>query len=190
MAQECDRLRPGYVTLYALGRPRGVDVKGGRLADRLFVFHPSEKRTVLLDVGEPRGLPAPPELAFYDLASGVQLVVEEERLLDGAHVDLGVLVEVVVQRGRPRLLSAQYEEVGHCHPVTSPTIPRKNALCHKSRCYPRNTAGLGCHPSLALSIRTHGTGRGMFVIGACAYTGYVRVRSWEYSTAGELAGVA
>src|SRR5215212_3958155 len=190
MAQEGDRLCSGYVPLYALGGPWGVDVKRGRLANRLLVFHPFEKRAVFLDTGEPRRLPVAPKLAPYDLAFGVQLVVEEEWLLDGAHVDLGVLVEVVVQRGRPRLLSAYYEEVGHRHPATSPTITRKNALCHKSRCYPRNTAGLGCHPSLALSMRTHGTGRGMFVIGACAYTGYVRVRSWEYSTAGELAGVA
>jgi hypothetical protein len=39
-----------------------------------------------------------------------------------------MLVEVVIERGRPRLLGSYYEEVGHRHPVTSPAIPRKNAL--------------------------------------------------------------
>src|ERR687896_588780 len=68
------------------------------------------------------------ELASYDLAFGIHLVVEEERLFDGAHVDLRVLVEVMVERGRPRLLRAYYEEVGHRHLVTSPATPRKNAL--------------------------------------------------------------
>src|SRR5215213_5777374 len=115
MAQKGDRLRPGYVPFYALGGSRGVDVQGGRLADRLLIFHPFEKRAVLLDIGEPRGLPVAPKLASYDLAPGIHLVVEEERLFDGAHVDLGVLVEVAVERGRPRLLRAYYEEVGHRH---------------------------------------------------------------------------
>src|SRR5215217_9103547 len=151
MAQEGDRLCPGYVPLYALGGPWGVDVKRGRLADRLLVFHPFEKRAVFLDTGEPRRLPVAPKLAPYDLAFGVQFVVEEERLFDGAHVDLGVLVEVVVERGRPRLLRAYYEEVGHRHLVTS-SLPLARMLCHRTRYYPRNTAELGCHPSRALSI--------------------------------------
>ena len=68
------------------------------------------------------------ELAPYDPAFGIHLVVEEERFFDGAHVDLRVLVEVLVERGRPRLLGAYYEEVGHRHLITSPASPRKNAL--------------------------------------------------------------
>jgi hypothetical protein len=38
-----------------------------------------------------------PKLAPYDLAFGIHLVVEEEGLFDGAHVDLRVLVEVMVE---------------------------------------------------------------------------------------------
>jgi hypothetical protein len=52
---------------------------------------------VLLEVDESGSLLVPRKLLLYDLAVGADFMVEEERLFDGAHVDLWVLVEVVVE---------------------------------------------------------------------------------------------
>jgi hypothetical protein len=129
-------------------------------------------------------------------------VVEEERLFDGAHVDLRVLVEVVVERGRPRLLRAYYEEVGHRHLTTSPASPRKNALSKisiLSKEYRRASMPplLGSVNNLAVfpptriarfaeigvyRVRYRLVQSGLLVIGTYIHHRYVRVGSSEVST--------
>jgi hypothetical protein len=61
-----------------------------------------------------------PKCLLYNLAIDVEFVIKKERLLARAHVDLRVLLQVVVEGGRPRFLRAYYEEVGHHHRIISP----------------------------------------------------------------------
>src|SRR5215203_2384407 len=110
-----DRDEPG-VGDRALDEARGsgtIQVRCGGLADGSLVCGTIEKGLVLCEVPY-RDAPAarPAEFRVHAL--------KEMWFLAGAHVDLRVLVEVMVERGRPRLLRAYYEEVGHRHAFKPP----------------------------------------------------------------------
>src|SRR5215211_3463912 len=108
IAKNGDDLGVGNSSLYKIRSVRTVQVRGRCLANSVLVGNPVEQRLIVSKIGygsDPATRPL--EVRVHAL--------EEVRLFDGAHVDLWVLVEVVVERGRPRLLCPYYEEVGHRH---------------------------------------------------------------------------
>ncbi len=111
--QDGDQPRLRHVVLYARGSLLAVEVQGRRLADNLLVRHPLEQRLVGVEARD--GLSPRFPVARTPEVRLLALEGEELGLLDRAHEDLRVLVQVVVERGRPGLGRPYHEKVGHLH---------------------------------------------------------------------------
>ena len=94
----------------------GVEVRGGSLPDRVLAGHPREERLVPLEGRRPHLGLEPCDVtrpAVRDL--GLAFGLEEVRLPVRAHVQVGVLAQIVAEGLRAGLRRPDDEEVGHGH---------------------------------------------------------------------------
>src|SRR5215210_1608417 len=118
VAEDSDELSLWYVVLYPARSLRAVEVQRRSLPYNLLIAHPTKQRPIGIYVGDGlavhvRVVVGPAEVRRLALHS------EELGLFHGAHVDLRVLLEVVVERGGSGLSGAYDEEVRHRHRLIS-----------------------------------------------------------------------
>lgn len=132
VAQDGDQLRLGHIMPDAPRRLLAVEVVGASLAHGGLVGDVAEQGAVSLKVGDrPPGPIGPGRFGVpKERAAEVGVLAlksEEPQLLYGAHVDLRVLLEVVVERGSAGLMCAYNEEVGQRHGRFTLATPRGRA---------------------------------------------------------------